>query len=65
VIGEETTPIGRGQVELVVFQASPTKDTAEELQYLSSIGEWSRRDIQHCQFKNYDLIYTFYSKFPS
>ncbi|XP_008196912.1 S-adenosylmethionine decarboxylase proenzyme isoform X1 [Tribolium castaneum] len=56
---------GKFTVTVFANQASPTKDTAEEFQYLSSIGEWSRRDIQHCQFKNYDLIYTFYSKFPS
>lgn len=35
------------------------------MQYLCKIGEWTRRDIQLCQFKNYDLTYAFYSKFPS
>lgn len=32
---------------------------------MGAIGEWSRREIQHCSFKNYDLTYSFYSKFPS
>lgn len=32
---------------------------------MGAIGEWSRREIQHCSFKSYDLIYSFYSKFPS
>lgn len=35
------------------------------MQYLCKIGEWTRRDMQLCQFKNYDLTYAFYSKFPS
>lgn len=29
------------------------------------LGEWLRRDIQHCRFKDYDLTFAFYSKFPS
>lgn len=29
------------------------------------MGEWMRRDIQHCHFKDYDLTFAFYSKFPS
>lgn len=29
------------------------------------MNEWTRRDFQLCNFKNYDLTYAFYSKFPS
>lgn len=32
---------------------------------MSSFGDWLRHDIQYCRFKNYDLTYAFYSKFPS
>lgn len=35
------------------------------MQCIPAVGEWTRRDIQHCRFKNYDLTYAFYSKFPS
>lgn len=35
------------------------------MQFLATIGAWNRREIQVCHFKNYDLTYAFYSKFPS
>lgn len=35
------------------------------MQCIPTVGEWTRRDIQHCRFKNYDLTYAFYTKFPS
>lgn len=35
------------------------------MQCIPTVGEWTRQDIQHCRFKNYDLTYAFYSKFPS
>lgn len=35
------------------------------MQCISTVGDWMRQDIQHCRFKNYDLTYAFYSKFPS
>lgn len=61
-----------GKFTITVFanQDSPTKNSAKELQNLTSLGpqqglRWQRRDIQQCSFKNYDLIYAFYSKFPS
>jgi len=34
----------------------------EKLHY---VRECEKRDIQYCRLKNYDLTYTFYSKFPS
>lgn len=40
-------------------------ETPRELQRLPVLGEWTRRDIQHCRFKYYDLTCAFYSKFPS
>lgn len=61
-------------VQLVLFQfcnkfcfvkASKAADAPRELQRLPVLGEWLRRDIQHCHFKDYDLTFAFYSKFPS
>lgn len=49
----------------IVFQVSPTKNTAKEMLFLDHFGKWQRRDVQQCNFKNYDLIYAFYCKFPS
>ncbi|CAH1980396.1 unnamed protein product [Acanthoscelides obtectus] len=56
---------GKFTVTIFANQASPTKDTSKELLLLNHIGKWQRRDIQLCNFKNYDLIYTFYCRFPS
>lgn len=47
------------------LQVSPTKNTSKELLFLDPFGKWQRRDVQQCNFKNYDLIYAFYCKFPS
>lgn len=37
----------------------------KELLFNGQIGQWKRRDVQQCNFKNYDLIYAFYCRFPS
>lgn len=47
------------------FQASKAHEATHDLDYSTSIGEWTRRDIQYCRFKSYDLTYAHYSKFPS
>ncbi|KAK7869452.1 hypothetical protein R5R35_008170 [Gryllus longicercus] len=56
-----------GKFVLTVFanQTSSASQTPRELLKTSSFSEWMRRDIQFCRFKNYDLTYAFYSKFPS
>lgn len=48
-----------------MFQSSQALEASKEMQCIPTVGEWTRRDIQHCRFKNYDLTYAFYSKFPS
>lgn len=35
------------------------------MEKLSRFGPWMQSDIQFCRLNNYDLTYTFYSKFPS
>lgn len=35
------------------------------MEKLTCFGPWMQRDIQFCRLNNYDLTYTFYSKFPS
>ncbi|XP_065156012.1 S-adenosylmethionine decarboxylase proenzyme isoform X2 [Atheta coriaria] len=52
-------------ITLFANQASQAKDTPADLRHLTKIGDWHRRELQVCQFKNYDLTYLFYSKFPS
>ncbi|CAH0563397.1 unnamed protein product [Brassicogethes aeneus] len=56
---------GKFTVTIFANQTSPVKSTTKELIHMNAIGEWLRRDIQQCNFKNYDLLYAFYSKFPS
>ncbi|XP_076275242.1 S-adenosylmethionine decarboxylase isoform X2 [Rhynchophorus ferrugineus] len=56
---------GKFTVTVFTNQVSPTKATAQEILCLNQIAKWDRRDIQQCSFKNYDLIYAFYTKFPS
>lgn len=41
------------------------KETVKELLFNGQIGQWKRRDVQQCNFKNYDLIYAFFCRFPS
>lgn len=56
-----------GNFVITVFanQSSVAAETPREVQRLHTVGEWRRRDIQHCRFKHYDLTCAFYSKFPS
>ncbi|KAK9708958.1 Adenosylmethionine decarboxylase [Popillia japonica] len=56
---------GKFVITIFANQTSQAKGSSKEMQYLCKIGEWTRRDMQLCQFKNYDLTYAFYSKFPS
>ncbi|XP_051173418.1 S-adenosylmethionine decarboxylase proenzyme [Leptopilina boulardi] len=37
----------------------------KQLDYIQNNKDWLRKDVQYCQFKNYDLTCAFYSKFPS
>ncbi|XP_046406065.1 S-adenosylmethionine decarboxylase proenzyme isoform X1 [Ischnura elegans] len=56
-----------GKFVLTVFanKTSIAAGTPRELENTVSFGPWMRHEIQYCRFKNYDLTYAFYSKFPS
>lgn len=50
----------------LLFQLSSTKDASKEILCLNQLNnKWNRRDVQQINFKNYDLIYAFYTTFPS
>lgn len=55
----------RSLIKYCDCKASIASETPKELQRLPVLGEWLRRDIQHCRFKDYDLTFAFYTKFPS
>lgn len=55
-------------VTIFANKESVSANCPRELEQLDCIEEsrsWLREDVQYCQFKNYDLTYAFYSKFPS
>lgn len=56
---------GKFTITAFTNPTSPAKETPKEMQFLATIGAWNRREVQVCHFKNYDLTYAFYSKFPS
>ncbi|XP_034243806.1 S-adenosylmethionine decarboxylase proenzyme [Thrips palmi] len=61
----ETFKPGKFVVTIFANKASPASASTHEMQKLSRFGPWMQRDIQFCRLNNYDLTYTFYSKFPS
>ncbi|XP_017782872.1 PREDICTED: S-adenosylmethionine decarboxylase proenzyme isoform X2 [Nicrophorus vespilloides] len=66
-IGKVLDVFNPGKFTITVFanQASQARELPKELHFQSKIGDWNRREMQVCHFKNYDLTYLFYSKFPS
>ncbi|KAK4874133.1 hypothetical protein RN001_013493 [Aquatica leii] len=56
---------GKFVITIFTNEASAAIDSPKEIKRWPTIGEWKRQDMQHCCFKNYDLTYAFYSKFPS
>jgi S-adenosylmethionine decarboxylase len=52
-------------VTVFANKTSPAFGASRELEHISSIGQWKRRDIQYCRFETYDLTYAHYCKFPS
>ncbi|XP_060521205.1 S-adenosylmethionine decarboxylase proenzyme isoform X2 [Cylas formicarius] len=57
---------GKFTVTVFTNQLSPVKDAPKEMLCPHQVGgRWERRDLQRCSFKSYDLIYAFYTKFPS
>ncbi|XP_050294482.1 S-adenosylmethionine decarboxylase proenzyme isoform X2 [Anthonomus grandis grandis] len=68
IIGKVLDTFMPGKFTVTVFtnQVTAVKDTSKDLLCLNQINnKWSRRDVQQISFKNYDLIYAFYTKFPS
>ncbi|PSN54906.1 S-adenosylmethionine decarboxylase proenzyme [Blattella germanica] len=61
----ETFQPGKFVITVFANKASPSAECPRELEKQTSFGDWLRHDIQYCRFKNYDLTYAFYSKFPS
>ncbi|XP_025829594.1 S-adenosylmethionine decarboxylase proenzyme isoform X2 [Agrilus planipennis] len=61
----ETFQPGKFMVTVFTNKTSAAVGAPKEIQNLTEIGSWTRRDMQHICFKNYDLTYAFYSKFPS
>lgn len=61
----ETFQPGKFVITVFANKASAASGSPKELERQTSFGDWLRHDIQYCRFKNYDLIYAFYSKFPS
>lgn len=56
---------GKFTITLFANQSSPAREAPKDLHFISNLGDWNRREMQMCQFKNYDLTYLFFSKFPS
>nr|XP_023023255.1 S-adenosylmethionine decarboxylase proenzyme isoform X1 [Leptinotarsa decemlineata] len=56
-----------GKFTVTVFsnKSSPVMDSSKKVLSVNEMGEWKRKDIQHCSFKNYDLMYAFFCRFPS
>lgn len=62
----ETFLPGKFTVTVFTNQDSPSKNNTKEVLELHQIAnKYNRRDVQQCSFKNYDLLYAFYTKFPS
>ncbi|XP_047109291.1 S-adenosylmethionine decarboxylase proenzyme isoform X1 [Schistocerca piceifrons] len=61
----ETFQPGKFVITVFANKASAAAASPKELERQTSFGDWLRHDVQYCRFKNYDLIYAFYSKFPS
>ncbi|XP_033230648.1 S-adenosylmethionine decarboxylase proenzyme isoform X2 [Belonocnema kinseyi] len=59
---------GKFVITIFANKESVAADCPKELEqsdYSNFDGDWLRKDVQYCRFKNYDLTCAFYSKFPS
>uniref|UniRef100_U5EYZ7 S-adenosylmethionine decarboxylase proenzyme n=1 Tax=Corethrella appendiculata TaxID=1370023 RepID=U5EYZ7_9DIPT len=61
----DTFKPGKFIVTVFANKTSPAFAASRELEHVSALGEWKRRDIQFCRFSSYDLTYAHYCKFPS
>jgi S-adenosylmethionine decarboxylase len=56
---------GRFLLTLFANKTSVASPSHLEVEKMVAIKEWLRLDSQFCHFKNYDLTYALYTKFPS
>lgn len=61
----ETFKPGKFIVTVFANKTSPAFGVSRELEHISNIGQFKRRDIQYCRFDAYDLTYAHYVKYPS
>jgi Adenosylmethionine decarboxylase len=61
----DTFKPGKFIVTVFANKTSPAFGASRELEHISSIGQFKRRDIQYCRFDAYDLTYAHYIKYPS
>jgi len=57
---------GKAVITVFANKESLAAEFPQEVQHMSQVGEDLRRqDVHFCQLHNYDLTFSFYSKFPS
>lgn len=61
----DTFQPGKFIVTIFANKTSPAANVSRELEYLGTIDQWKRRDIQFSRFPTYDLTYAQYCKYPS
>lgn len=61
----ETFKPGKFIVTVFANKTSPAFGASRELEHISNIGQFKRRDVQYCRFDTYDLTYAHYVKYPS
>lgn len=61
----DTFKPGKFIVTVFANKTSPAFGASRELEHISNIGQFKRRDIQYCRFDAYDLTYAHYVKYPS
>lgn len=61
----DTFKPGKFIVTVFANKTSPAFSASRELEHITNMGQFKRRDIQYCRFDSYDLIYAHYVKYPS
>jgi len=67
IIGRVLDTFNPGKFVMTTFanKASIAYNSQAEIEKMVAIKEWLRLESQYCRFKNYDLTYAHYTKFPS
>ena len=61
----DTFKPGKFIVTVFANKTSPAFGASRELEHITNIGQFKRRDVQYCRFDTYDLTYAHYVKYPS